>query len=132
MPDTDARSDVTEGLPLGTKLLAGSFVVSGLVHLGRPQVFEPLIPPGLGAPRPWVVTSGVAELACAAGLLTRQRWAPRASASLLAGVWVGNWWMAINATRKRGRAPITVVSWLRVPLQLPMIRVALRSPVKNA
>lgn len=130
MTETGGLSDVTDPLPLGTKALAGSFVVSGVVHLVRPGVFEPLIPPVLGPPRPWVQVSGAAELACAAGLLTRQRWAPIATASLLAGVWVGNWWMAIDATRKRGRSPMTVVAWLRVPLQLPMIRVALKSPVR--
>jgi uncharacterized membrane protein len=130
MAETQGAPVVIESLPLGTKLLVGSFVVSGVVHFGRPQVFEPLIPPALGFPRAWVVASGAGELVCAAGLLTRQRWAPKASAALLAGIWVGNWWMAINATRKRGRAPITVVSWLRVPLQVPMIRTALKSPVK--
>ena len=48
MTETPAPSELNEALPLGTKLLAGSFLVSGVVHLVRPQVFEPLIPPGLG------------------------------------------------------------------------------------
>ena len=35
-------------LPLGTKAVAGAFAASGVVHMVRPQVFEPLIPPQLG------------------------------------------------------------------------------------
>lgn len=121
----------TERLPIGTALLVGAFTVSGVVHMVRPAVFDPLIPPVLGPPRPWTYTSGVAELACAAGLVTRQPWAPKATAGLLAGVWVGNWWMAIAASRAQRRKPALIaVAWARVPLQIPMIRAALRSPVR--
>ncbi|MCB0915800.1 MAG: DoxX family protein [Actinobacteria bacterium] len=123
--------DVPANLPLGTKALIAAFTVSGTVHLIRPAVFYPLIPPALGSPRAWTYASGVAELACAAGLATRAPWAPKASAGLLAGVWVGNWWMAIAATRaKRRRPALIAASWLRVPLQLPMLRAALNSPTR--
>lgn len=119
-------------LPGGTKALIGAFTLSGAVHMVRPQVFYPLIPPGLGSPKVLTYASGVAELVCAAGLATRQPWAPKATAAVLAGVWVGNWWMAIEATRSTPRQPALVVgSWARLPLQIPMIRAALRSPVRS-
>lgn len=118
-------------LPGGTKALIAAFTVSGVVHMVKPQVFYPLIPPGLGSPKALTYASGVAELACAAGLATRQPWAPKATAAVLAGVWVGNWWMAIEAARAHPRNPALVVgSWARIPLQIPMIKAALRSPVR--
>lgn len=121
-----------EPMPWGTTALIGAFTLSGVVHLVKPRVFYPLIPPGLGSRKALTYASGVAELVCAAGLATRQTWAPRATAAVLAGVWVGNWWMAIEATRATPRRPALVVgSWARVPLQVPMIRAALRSPVRS-
>ncbi|MFI0433582.1 MAG: DoxX family protein [Candidatus Nanopelagicales bacterium] len=118
-------------LPVGTLVLVGAFTLSGAVHLARPDVFDSLIPPVLGPPRPWTYASGVAELVCATGLATRQPWAPKATAGLLAVVWVGNWWMAVAATRAERRTPALVaLSWARIPLQIPMIRAALRSPVR--
>ena len=119
---------MTQEMPLGTKLIAGAFVTSGVVHLVRPQLFEPLIPPALGAPRPWVVASGVVELACAAGLLTRQRWAPAASAAALAAFTVGNAQMAIDMQRSDRPAWQKAAVWARIPLQLPMIKAAWNSP----
>lgn len=119
-------------MPLATKGLIGAFAVSGTLHLVKPEVFYPLIPRRLGSAREWTYVSGVAELVCAAGLARRAPWAPRASAALLAGVWVGNWWMAISATRAKQRKPALIaVAWARVPLQLPMIRTALNSPVRE-
>ncbi len=125
-------ADDSTSLPLSTQALIGAFAVSGAVHMIRPEVFDPLIPPALGSPRAWTYASGLAELACAAGLATRAPWAPKASAGLLAGVWVGNWWMAIAATRaKRRRPALIAASWLRVPLQVPMVRAALNSPTRS-
>ncbi len=128
---TVTRPETTAPLPLGTRLLIGSFTASGVLHLVRPRIFEPLIPPVLGPPTPWVIGSGLVELGCAAGLVTRQRWAPKATAAVLLSVWVGNWWMAIRATRKHGLTPMTAATWARVPLQVPMIRAALTSPTKT-
>lgn len=126
------RAESTSTLPVGTKALIGAFGVSGVVHMVRPQVFYPLIPPAMGSPKAWTYASGVAELACAAGLASRQPWAPKATAAVLAAVWVGNWWMAIDATRATPRNTAMVVgSWLRVPLQVPMIKAALASPVRE-
>lgn len=117
--------------PLGTKLVAGAFTVSGVVHLVRPQVFEPLIPRQLGNRRAWVYGSGVAELACAAGLLTGQRWAPAVTTATLAVVWVGNVQMAVDVQRSRRPTWFKAGVWARVPLQIPMMRAAWTSPTRN-
>lgn len=77
--------------------LAAVFLLSGTVHLVRPETFRPLIPDGLPAPAINAV-SGVAELICAAGLLTRAPWAGPASAVLLVAVLPGNVTQAIRAS----------------------------------
>lgn len=120
-------------LPIGTKIVAGAFGVSGVIHLVRPQVFQPLVPRRLPARRQIVYASGVAELACSAGLLSRQPWAPAASTALLLAVWPGNWTMAINWQRSdRVSALVKAGAWARVPVQVPLIVAAWRSPSRAA
>jgi uncharacterized membrane protein len=105
------------------------FAVSGVIHLIRPQIFEPLVPKALPVPRALVYASGVAELACAIGLQRRHRWAPRASALLLLAVWPANAQHALDVQRSgRTSTAQKVLVWARLPLQLPMIKAALRSP----
>ncbi|HCX84043.1 MAG TPA: DoxX family protein [Micrococcales bacterium] len=106
------------------------------MHLVRPEVFEPIVPTPL---RPWkrglVVASGVAELACAVGLLapTTRRAAGRASAALLLAVWPANVQMSVDlgrrALEKGDAASIAtfVVSVLRLPVQVPLVRAALHA-----
>lgn len=117
-------------------LLAGAFLTSGVVHLVRPQVFEPTIPRRLPAPRQLVLVSGVAEIACAVGMLVpaTRRAAGWASAGLLLAVWPANGQMAATAhvrarrdpgdTRKQVERGVTLA---RLPLQLPLIRIALKA-----
>jgi uncharacterized membrane protein len=115
-------------LPWGARGVAAAFAVSGVVHLARPALFRRLVPRALPYPREVIWVSGVAELACAAGLVTRRRWAPRASAVLLGLVWPGNWYFAWQVQRSETAGPVTrVVAWARVPLQVPMICAVLRS-----
>ena len=64
--------------------LAALFAASGVLHFLRTHRFEPLVPRVLPARRALVHLSGVAEIACAAGLVARRRWAGGASAWLLA------------------------------------------------
>lgn len=115
-------------LPLTAKAVTGAFLVSGTIHLVKPEVFEPLIPEQLPTtPRQAVVWSGVAELLCAAGMLhprTRKA-AAYASAGLLAGVFPGNVKMAVDAGRGKNTA-LKVASLARLPLQAPMIRAMLK------
>lgn len=110
------------------RLLALAFAGSGVVHLVRPAIYEPLIPDWLPGAREIVLVSGVAEILCAAGLAhprTRNA-AGWASAALLLGVWPGNVQMAIDAFHTDNTA-LQVGSVVRLPLQLPMIWAAVRA-----
>jgi uncharacterized membrane protein len=107
------------------RTLAGVFAVAGVLHLVRPSSFDALMPRILPARlhRPLVYASGVAELACATGLVRRARWAPTASTLLLVAVWPANLQMALDAGsgRNEGGMDSPVVAWGRMPLQLPML-----------
>lgn len=109
-------------------LLAGLFAASGVLHLVRPQLYEPLMPAFVPAHRELILGSGVAELACAAGLLNpgTRRAAGWASAALLIGVFPGNVKMAVDASRSRSTR-FKTIAYGRLPLQLPMIRTAVRA-----
>lgn len=115
-------------------VLAATLAAAGTLHLVRPRPFEGLIPRRLGPPRPWVVGSGVAELACAGALLhpaTRPAGA-LATAALFVGVFPGNVTMAVRASAARRRREESrpsrreTVAWARLPLQVPLVLWALR------
>ncbi|MFK5634914.1 MULTISPECIES: DoxX family protein [unclassified Ornithinimicrobium] len=119
--------------PRSLPLVIVPFSVSGVVHLLRPRTFEPIVPRPL---RPWarelVLVSGAVELACAAGLLhprTRSVAGPAAAALLLA-VWPANAQMSLDLHRRAVRRRDTrsrlayAVSLLRLPLQVPLVRIA--------
>jgi len=105
--------------------LACIFTVPGVLHVVRPAFFDPLMPRML--PTRWyrslVYGSGVAEPACAYGLVGRTRWASAASTALLLAVWPANPQMALDAGS--GRNPDDMdsppVAWGRMPFQLPML-----------
>lgn len=115
------------------RVLIGAFLVSGTLHVLRPQTFDLAMPRWLPARREVVVWSGVAELVCAAGLLAprTRRVAGVASAALLVGVYPGNLQMAADAVaavrreRTPGRVAAAVATIARLPMQWPMIRTAL-------
>src|SRR5690349_13091332 len=119
---------MTAPLRRDAKLLATGFLASGTVHLVKPDVWEPLMPDWVPAHREVIIWSGVAEIACAAGLLfpPTRKLAGLASAALLAGVYVGNVKMAVDAS-KTDNLPLKAAAFGRLPLQLPMIRAALRA-----
>ena len=110
------------------KVVVGAFLVSGAVHLIKPEVYEPLMPSWVPAHREVILASGVAELAGALGLLfpPTRRLAGLASAALLVGVFPGNVKMALDASKTRN-TPFKAAAYARLPLQLPMIRGALRA-----
>lgn len=111
---------MTPSPALSAVALAALLGSSGVVHLVRPQVFEPLIPDALGDPRPWVT--------CATALLVpaTRRAGGLASAALLVGVFPGNVKMALDShpgARSWARKP--VVAWGRLPVQVPLVAWAL-------
>jgi uncharacterized membrane protein len=115
-------------LPRSTKFLAAGFAASGVVHLVKPEVYLPLMPAWVPAHREVILASGVAELACAAGLAlpATRRAAGWASVLLLLGVYPGNIKMAVDAARTDNTG-FKVASYARLPMQFPMIRAALRA-----
>ncbi len=119
-----------KGLPIGTKIIIFLFLLSGSFHLINPGVFQALVPPVLGGQIFWIFLSGILEIICAIGLLTRQKWAPKFTAFILLVIWVGNWWYAIDVTFNLESSWFLIIgSWLRLPLQIPLIQWALRSPI---
>lgn len=110
------------------RLLAGIFAVSGTIHLVRPEVYEPIIPRALPAHRELVLGSGVVELLCAAGLAVPRTRAAAGwlSVAVLLGVFPANVKMA-NDAQRRDNTVMKVGTLARLPLQLPMIRSALRA-----
>ena len=119
---------MTAPLSTDAKVVVGAFLASGVVHLVKPEVYEPLMPSWVPAHRRVIIGSGVAELACAVGLLLpgTRRTAGLASAALLLGVYPGNIKMAVDALRGDNRA-FQVAGLARLPLQLPLIRGAWRA-----
>ncbi|MCY7395612.1 MAG: DoxX family protein [Nocardioides sp.] len=115
-------------LPLSAKLLTVGFVASGTVHLVRPATFEPIMPRWLPRHREVIWASGVAELACAAGMAhpRTRRVAGYASAALLVGVFPAHVQMAQDAV-KTDNSRFRMVAFGRMPLQVPMIVAALRA-----
>lgn len=131
------KTSATAPAPLTKDIvgLATLFITSGTTHLVKPEVFEPLVPNSLPRRRELIYASGVAELACAAGLLhpATRRYAGWASAALLLGILPGNVQMSANygkrAQRKGTPAAKTAFAGTlaRLPLQLPLIRTALKA-----
>ena len=115
-------------LRLDAKVVVGAFLASGVVHLVKPQVFEPLMPDWVPMHEEVIYASGVAELLCAAGLLlpATRRAAGLASAAVLLGVFPGNVKMAVDASRTP-HTGFKAAAFARLPLQVPMIRGALRA-----
>jgi uncharacterized membrane protein len=98
---------------------------SGVLHLARPQTYEWLVPPEFGAARPWVLGTGLAEIATAA-LLARPGTRGRGgrSAAVLLVMFVP---AHVHTFRVVPRTPKWMtVSAVRLVLQVPLVRAALR------
>jgi uncharacterized membrane protein len=113
------------------KVLAGVFVTSGIVHLARPETYEPIMPKVVPAHREVILASGVLEIACAVGLLhpATRRIAGWASLGVLLGVYPANFKMAGDAMQTENKS-FQAVAIGRLPLQLPLIRSALKAARK--
>lgn len=113
-------------------VLAAIFALSGALHLLRPSTYAALIPPVLPAPGAIIAASGIAELACAVALRRRVGWAAPVAAALLVAVFPGNIWFAVDPARSRSDL-VTALAWLRLPLQAPLIWMALQArPIDKA
>ena len=116
--------------PLGKDVvgLAAILGVSGVIHLGKPEVYEPVMPKVVPAHRAVIFASGVAEILCAAGLLVPRLRKPAgwASAALLLAVYPANLKMAGDAAQTDS-TQFKAIAWGRLPLQIPMVRTALKA-----
>lgn len=109
--------------------LVGLLGGAGALHFLRPAPFDTLIPRRLpGAARTWTRLSGAAELACAAAVAGRRTrgLGGAASALLFVAVLPGNVKMAADYRRERKPGWQQVAAFARLPLQWPLISLALR------
>ena len=115
-------------VPRSATFLALGFAGSGVIHLVKPEFYEPIMPSWVPAHREVILGSGVLELVCAAGLAVpaTRKAAGWASVGLLLGVYPANVKMAIDSTKSENTA-LKVGAFARLPMQLPMIRAALRA-----
>ena len=104
-----------------------AFLASGVTHIVYPAAFLPRLPDTLPLRELLIVLSGVAEISAALGLLLRLRFAPAYTVLVLIAIWPANWWFAIDQSQN-GEVVAAVVAWLRLPLQLPLIYWAWKSP----
>jgi uncharacterized membrane protein len=107
--------------------LAALLTATGAAHFVLPGPFERIVPRWFPWRREAVAWSGAAELA--SGVLLALPRTRRAGGWLalatLAAVYPANVQMAIDATRGRPQVPApTWLTWLRLPLQLPMLSTA--------
>lgn len=124
-----ARSTTPDRSTFGpAAALAAMFTATGITHLVRPRVFDPVVPPPLPGPaRFWTISSGVLELGLAALVAGRSTRAAggRLSALFLVAVLPAN----LRTLRVAGhRGPVArTIAWVRLPLQGPLIVLALRA-----
>ena len=129
MAHTDTEGTGTEHLQL-----AGMMIGSGVLHLVAPGTYERTVPRQLPDARKVVFVSGVVELACGALLLVpaTRKVGGWATVALLAAVFPANVQMMLDAgtehqAAKNVPAPLfRAVALARLPMQVPMIRRALR------
>lgn len=112
------------------KALAGLLAAAGVAHAVAPAPFESIVPEPLPHKRELVYASGAVEVLCAAMLLhpRTRRAGGLLSAGLLTAVFPANVQMTLAALGS-SRAPWWYQAGTvgRLPLQLPLIRTALRA-----
>jgi uncharacterized membrane protein len=118
----------------GWRPLAGLLAVAGVSHVAVPRVYDQIVPRRLGNARAWTLASGIAELACAAGLAVprTRRTAALASAALFVGVYPANVNQAVLAHRNRATTAVRAASLVRLPMQVPLVIWALRLARREA
>lgn len=118
-------------LPIGTWILIAIFTASGVLHLLNPSAFEWLMwPMDASLVTALIIASGFAELICAIGLLMRHPWAGRLTALTLLAIWPANIWYAFDVIAQGSETWLIIAAWVRLPIQIPLIWAAWKSPRK--
>jgi uncharacterized membrane protein len=93
------------------------FVVAGVAHFLRPEIYMKIMPPYLPWPRELVYLSGVCEVALGVLVLVPRFTVPAAWGliALLLAVFPANVYMATHAELFPGIKPVLL--WLRLPFQ---------------
>ncbi|WP_038171241.1 DoxX family protein [Tomitella biformata] len=128
------RPRVTPGQK--TAALATLLIGAGALHMARPELFDPLVPPQIpGTARGWTYASGAAELGVGLAIAApaTRRLGAGAAAALFVAVFPANVYMALRWRRR----PLSyrAIAYGRLPLQIPLVLAALdirRSTVRRA
>ncbi len=104
---------------------------AGTTHFTNPGFYDAIVPKWLpGSARTWTYLSGVAELGSAAlmALPRTRRIGGWASFATILAVWPANWQSALDGGMPSQKPPFdsAAASWIRLPLQLPMLWGALK------
>jgi len=110
--------------PSSPRGLAGLLATAGVMHFVTPKFFDSIVPKALPNARFWTTTSGIAELGVAAAVANpkTRRLGATAAAVLFVAVFPANIQAAVSAEGTGEKA----VTWLRLPLQIPLVIWALR------
>lgn len=97
---------------------------AGLVHFVAPGLYRGMMPPWLPAHELMIAISGAAEIAGGASLLvpSLRRAAGYGLIALLIAVFPANVQMLLDHRAAGGALPQELLLWLRLPLQLVIIR----------
>jgi uncharacterized membrane protein len=101
-----------------------------VTHFTNPGFYEEIVPKWApGSKEMWVKVSGVAELACAALMISpkTRRLGGWITVGTLLSVWTANIQVALDGGME-GDSPLQskAAAWIRVPFQIPMILDALK------
>ena len=96
------------------------------MHFVAPKFYEAIVPSWVGHEKAVVRWSGVAEVVCGAlvAVPRTRKLGAWCSVATIIGVYPANLQMAIDTGVPRDAKGL--VAWVRLPLQLPMVRWALR------
>ena len=111
------------GLTWPLTLLACFFVVAGLMHLLRPELYQAIVPPWLPNAPLLVFVSGICEIMGGVGVLhpATRRVAGWGLIALLVAVFPANVHMLRLGYMNHASALWKAALWLRLPLQIPLL-----------
>ena len=108
-------------------VLGGAFLWIGIQHFVDPEWFEPIVPNVLGAPRFWVLASGVAEVAVGLALIipATRAYGGLTCAALLVVLYWANLYMWVENVPLNGKTYANVWHVVRLLIQLGLIAASL-------